>query len=173
MLPRFLLVGAVLLLLSAGCERPPGPTPVFLAPSAMRAERRAYDGAPPVIPHKPLGGACTSCHATEAREVPGVGVAVANPHRHTPGLSEASRCQQCHVFKTTDSVFVASTFQGLAQDLRPGERMYAGAPPVIPHAYFMREDCASCHTGASARPEFRCTHPERTNCLQCHARTAR
>lgn len=140
--------------------------------SALRAERRAYDGAPPVIPHPPLGGTCTNCHAEEARILPGVGIAPPNPHLHTPGLSVASRCQQCHVFKNADTVLVASTFQPLRQEHRRGDRLYPGAPPTVPHALFMREDCNACHDGPTARPEIRCSHPERLHCLQCHARTA-
>ena len=30
-------------------------------------------------------------------------------------------------------------------------------------------DCLARHAGPSARQEIRCTHPDRTNCLQCHA----
>ncbi|MBX7105162.1 MAG: nitrate reductase cytochrome c-type subunit [Gemmataceae bacterium] len=135
----------------------------------VRADRRAYDGAPPVIPHKPLGGACVTCHAAIARAVPGVGVAPPNPHLKTPGLSDMSRCQQCHVFQTDTTVFVASKFEPLMQQVVPGERLYPHAPPVIPHHLFMREDCAMCHSSTAGRPEIRCTHPERSNCLQCHA----
>jgi nitrate reductase cytochrome c-type subunit len=105
-----------------------------------------------------------------ALRVPGVGIAPPNPHLRTPGLSSASRCQQCHVFKNANDVLIASTFVPLTQELHKGERLYATAPPVIPHGYFMREDCAACHAGAAARPETLCTHPERLNCLQCHAR---
>ncbi len=140
--------------------------------SALRAERRAYDGAPPIIPHPPLGGTCTNCHAEQARILPGVGVAPPNPHLHTPGLSSVARCQQCHVFKNADTVFVASSFQPLRQEHRRGDRLYPGAPPTVPHALFMREDCNACHDGPTARPEIRCSHPERLHCLQCHAGTA-
>lgn len=139
--------------------------------SDLRAERRAFDGAPPVIPHPPLGGTCTQCHAEQARNLPGVGIAPPNPHLQTPGLSVAARCQQCHVFKTTDSVLVASTFQPLKQVHRRGTRLYPGAPPTVPHPLFMREDCNACHDGPTARPEIRCSHPERRHCLQCHARS--
>lgn len=135
-----------------------------------RAERRAYDGAPPVIPHPPLGGPCTNCHSTVARELPGVGVAPPNPHLRTLGMSETSRCQQCHVFRNSNDVFVKSNFEPLRQEPRRGERLYAAAPPVLPHGHFMREDCNACHSGLAARPEIRCSHPERTHCLQCHAR---
>ena len=48
------------------------------------------------------------------------------------------------------------------------ERLAAGSPPVMPHPVFMRESCAACHAGPSARAEIRCTHETRTNCRQCH-----
>jgi cytochrome c-type protein NapB len=167
-------LGAVLLLGAAGWGLSRWlPRPQRSAPGAFqkRAERRAYDGAPPVIPHPPLGGSCTTCHAAQAREVPGVGVAPPNPHRKTLGLSNQSRCQQCHVFQTTETDFAGSTFRGLPQTPRRGDRLYATAPPTLPHPVFMREDCRACHAGDSARTEIRYTHPERANCLQCHART--
>ncbi|MFO0811363.1 MAG: hypothetical protein U0746_22265 [Gemmataceae bacterium] len=136
---------------------------------AVRAERRAYDGAPPVIPHAPLGNPCITCHTTVAREVPGIGLAPPNPHLKTVGLSETSRCQQCHVFQTATTTFVASDFRPLRQSLVHGDRLYPHAPPVVPHHLFMREDCVSCHSGAAGRTEIRCSHPDRENCLQCHA----
>jgi hypothetical protein len=134
----------------------------------LRAARRAYDGAPPVIPHPALG-ACTNCHSTSARELPGVGIAPPNPHLHTPGLGAGARCEQCHVRPKTAEVFVASTFQGLRQAPRRGDRLFAHAPPVTPHHLFLREDCLACHAGPAAREEILCTHPERTRCQQCHA----
>jgi cytochrome c-type protein NapB len=135
----------------------------------VRAARRAYDGAPPVIPHQPLSGACTDCHTSAGRNLPGLGMAPANPHLHTEGLSASSRCQQCHVFRKSDDLFVETTFRGLAQWPRRGERLYAHAPPVIGHHVFLREDCNACHSGQAARREIVCSHPERARCLQCHA----
>jgi hypothetical protein len=154
-------------------SRPEGsPTAATRSPSATRAARRASHGAPPVIPHRPLGGTCTTCHAATAKDVPGIGVAPPNPHLRTPGMSDKSRCQQCHVFVETEELVVANEFQGLALALHRGERMYPHAPPVLPHRTFMREDCAACHAGPACRPEIRCSHPERTHCTQCHARAA-
>jgi len=153
-------------LLAAGCGGPPD-APVKTSALA-RAERRAYDGAPPVIPHVAFGSPCTQCHTAQGAEVPGVGFAPASPHRDTPGIGEVANCRQCHVFRRTDEIFVASSFEGLPQDLEPGDRLFAGAPPVIPHPVFLRENCLACHTGPAAREEIRCTHPERVNCRQCH-----
>ena len=90
------------------------------------------------------------------------------PHAATPGLSVFSNCRQCHVFRTTEKVFVESRFKGVLQDLRRGDRMYPGAPPRLPHGLFMRESCAVCHDGPAAREEIRCRHPERSACAQCH-----
>lgn len=138
------------------------------SPAATRAERRAYDGAPPTIPHRSFGVACTSCHNATGVEVPDVGFAPPSPHELTSGMSATSRCPQCHVYVTTTEVFQTSEFVGLAQNLRRGARLYPHAPPVIPHPVFMRENCAACHTGPAAREEIRCSHPERIRCRQCH-----
>lgn len=155
-----------------GCRRSEPPRLTQLTPTSVRAERPAYDGAPPVIPHGALGPSCAVCHAETARDVPGIGLAPPNPHLKTPGMSDAARCQQCHVFQSTKEVLIANNFRPLLRDRRRGERLYANAPPVIPHGLFMREDCAACHAGAASRPEVRCSHPERVHCLQCHARVS-
>jgi cytochrome c-type protein NapB len=146
----------------------PGRTDQYKTQARLRAERRAYDGAPPVIPHATFNMSCIACHTDQGMFVPNVGYAPATPHLETPGLSRASNCRQCHVFRDTEAVWVPSGFEGRPQDLRRGPRMYPHAPPVIPHAVFMREACAACHTGPAAREETRCTHPERLRCAQCH-----
>lgn len=143
------------------------------APHAVRAERRQYSGAPPVIPHTPLSGRCVTCHTTEGVYRPPLGYAPANPHTTTSGMSAESRCRQCHVYRQTESLFVESEFQQSALTTTAGTRAHATAPPTVPHPLAMRDDCAACHTGPAARPEIRCSHPERTRCVQCHvARSA-
>jgi len=136
--------------------------------AAVRAERRLYDGAPPVAPHRDFGMTCTECHNERGIEVPEVGYAPPSPHEITAGMSSMSRCRQCHVFRLTDSVFVASDFVGLRQDLRAGGRLHPLAPPTMPHKAFMRENCLACHSGLAAREEIRTPHPQRTRCRQCH-----
>ena len=145
----------------------PGLPGVVKSSAAVRALRRAYDGAPPVIPHDPFGLSCITCHNERGMAVEGTGFAPPSPHGELTGGS-LSRCQQCHVFATTEGVFVESGFTGLKQDLSPGERPHYLAPPVIPHQLLMRENCAACHTSPAAREEIRCTHPERVRCAQCH-----
>ena len=155
-----------------GCERRSldsdrGPA---LRPATLqvRAARRAYDGAPPVIPHEPFGFACSKCHHQQAELIPTVGIAPANPHLTDRRRGNFTNCTQCHVFSSTDDVFAANSFRGLPIDEKPTSRAYPGAPPVISHAIGMRSNCLACHAGPGARPEIVCSHPERSNCLQCH-----
>ncbi len=168
------------LLTLAACEDPhrarkvsvPGHEGALKTTATLRADRRAFDGAPPVIPHGELGAACTSCHTVRGMAVPELGFAPPLPHGETSGLSDASRCTQCHVFRREESLYVASSFAGLRQDLRRGERQHDVAPPVVPHPIFMRENCAACHAGPAAREEIRTSHPDRENCRQCHVSAA-
>lgn len=146
----------------------PGQEGAVKTAAVLRAERRAYDGAPPVIAHDDFGITCTECHNLEGMEVAGVGYAPPSPHQGTLGMSAVSRCRQCHVFALTEDTFAGNTFAGLRQDLRHGGRLNDLAPPTIPHKTFMRENCIACHTGPAAREEIRTSHPERPRCVQCH-----
>jgi len=146
----------------------PGRPGASKTPALVRAARRAYDGAPPVIPHAPFGAECVSCHSEQGLAVEGVGFAPPMPHADTAGLSATSRCTQCHVFRRTEALFRPSTFVGFEQDLRRGPRRHAFAPPRMPHPRFLRENCLACHSGPAAREEIRTDHPERVRCAQCH-----
>ena len=146
----------------------PGRDGAMKTSATQRAERRLYDGSPPVIAHENMGADCTECHTIEGMAVPGLGFAPPAPHEITQGLSATSRCEQCHVFKQTSGMFVANSFEGLAQNLRRGKRLNTLAPPVMPHKSFMRENCLACHSGPAAREEIRTPHPERLRCRQCH-----
>lgn len=136
-----------------------------------RASRRAYAGAPPVIPH-PVDAndvaSCYQCHG-EGRNIDGV-IASKISHQHY------TNCTQCHAQAATPGpgnipeLSIANTFTGLASPSR-GLRAYVGAPPQIPHATTMRENCTSCH-GVLGQKGLRSTHPWRANCLQCHAPSA-
>lgn len=156
------------LLVVAGCTPRADAPAAALAPSVIRAERRAYDGAPPVIPHRPFAAACLTCHASGAPAVPGHAFAPSSPHGQTPGMSAGASCVQCHVFRQTRDIAAANSFVGERPVARRSVRGLAGAPPPVPHALFLREDCLACHAGPAARPEIRCFHPEQVNCVQCH-----
>ena len=138
---------------------------------AARSARRAYDGAPPVVPH-PVDptSACLTCHEHGLRL--GAVVAPALPHR------AFTSCTQCHapaapaeLAGRARATLPPNGFEGLPAP-SGGERAWAGAPPVIPHSTWMREACMSCH-GPNGAAGLRTTHPWRQSCTQCHAARAR
>ncbi len=141
---------------------------------SARSERRAFDGAPPTVPHEidQLSSAsCLACHGADSD------VVIAG--RRPSALSHPyyTSCTQCHVpadglrrLTAEERLVVASAFEGLeAPGL--GTRAYPGAPPTMPHPVFMRQNCMSCH-GPTRPNAIRSSHPDRQNCLQCHAPNA-
>lgn len=136
-----------------------------------RARLRAYDGAPPRIPHavrQDSASECLACHADGLR-FRGL---LAPPASHALYTS----CTQCHVVAESpvpagelpaDPRAVGNSFVGLASP-QAGERAWSIAPPQIPHRVAMRERCDSCH-GVNGRDALRSTHPWRESCEQCHA----
>jgi nitrate reductase (cytochrome), electron transfer subunit len=134
-----------------------------LAALADRARNRAYDGAPPTIPHPVEARSAASCLACHGEGLK-VGDRVASKMSH-PLMTD---CTQCHVEQAP--VPVENGFAGVYR-AGPGDRASPGAPPTIPHHTWMRQDCTSCH-GLVTRPGTRTTHPWLTNCTQCHAPSA-
>ncbi|MHC4218584.1 MAG: nitrate reductase cytochrome c-type subunit [Planctomycetota bacterium] len=143
--------------------------PARIEALSIRSELRAFDGAPPVIPHEIEQIAstdCLRCHgdgpAADDKGAPKV-----------PHVFLAS-CTQCHVEQESEWFFevelAPSTFVG-----RPapegGVRAFTGAPPVMPHTTLMRSNCLSCHGPFGLAP-LRSSHPERQSCRQCHAAPA-
>lgn len=139
--------------------------------SQLRSSRRAYNGAPPIIPHgvqDTNDAACYACHA-QGMQIGG---------RRASAMSHAylANCTQCHAppapppFADVDNE-VATNFVGLPAPLR-GQRAFPGAPPSIPHSQWMRENCLACHGGPYGWPGMESTHPWRSNCTQCHAPSA-
>lgn len=136
---------------------------------ADRATRRAFDGAPPVMPHSAVFGegtkVCLDCHSEGMK----LGNRVAHPMSHPP----LSTCVQCHV-EASNRQFQpledpATSFVGM-ESAGAGPRWTAVAPPQIPHDVTMRTHCLSCH-GEFGYPGIRTEHPERANCVQCHVTT--
>ena len=134
---------------------------------ALRAERlarRAYDGAPPVIPHRvrAIGREnCLSCHDPGSRDND---QRVAAPRSH-PAWGD---CRQCHVEQRTDADFQANVFEPLWWP-SSGPRLFETSPPLVPHPVQNREQCETCHIGVRAHPALRAQHGHRPNCEQCHA----
>ncbi len=135
-----------------------------------RQERRAYDGAPPVVPHpidQTSAETCLQCH----QDALPVGDVVASAISHPVYAS----CTQCHVsakglgsrWNTSDfDLHTGNRFSGRHAAML-GERAYPDSPPTIPHAVHMRQNCLSCHGELGTSP-IRTTHPERQSCVQCH-----
>lgn len=136
----------------------------------QRAALRAYEGAPPVIPH-PIADlniqTCRACHAEGLR----AGDKVAKMVSHT----FLTNCTQCHVESAGPLLgsepAPPNSFAGLRPSGYGGTRAWAGAPPVMPHTTFMRTNCVSCH-GEHGYDGWRPDHLSRTNCVQCHAPAA-
>lgn len=127
---------------------------------------RAFEGAPPSIPHpvRPSGApSCRACHLH--------GLAVGPLRPGVPGHEGLVACEQCHLPAVTPlpgatEAVVPTTFVGLAPPPR-SVRSAATAPPDLPHPTFMRERCLACH-GPTGRAALQTPHPGRVDCLQCH-----
>lgn len=129
--------------------------------------RRAYPGAPPIIPHELLdkrgigGTSCTGCHAQGGYVALFKAYAPVTPH------PQWTNCVQCHVpvlektrFRETE--FIPASRPVILKAPLPG------GPPPVPHTLEYRSACQSCHAGPGAVKEIRTPHPERQNCRQCH-----
>lgn len=128
---------------------------------------RAFHGAPPSIPH-PVGSelqmgdkSCLKCHEN--------GGFVAKFNAYTPVVPhpEKVNCRQCHVAQNTTGLF-KETSAGSFPKPSIGNAEFNGSPPIIPHQIQLHENCLACHAGPAAPKEIRVTHPERSNCRQCH-----
>lgn len=142
-----------------------------LASGALRASRRAFNGAPPFVPHpveNTNDAACFACHSS--------GVTIAGLKASVMSHQFLGNCLQCHApmapapFQNVDAS-VDTSFVGLPAPPQ-GERAFKGAPPTIPHSRWMRENCSACHGGPHGWAGMESTHPWRTNCTQCHAPSA-
>lgn len=128
---------------------------------------RAFHGAPPTIPHPIVDEmnigdkSCLKCHEN--------GGYVSKFKAFTPVVPhpEKVNCRQCHVVQNTNGVFKAFNKVNYYK-AEVGNAAFVGAPPIIPHQIQLHENCLACHAGPSAPKEIRITHPERSNCRQCH-----
>jgi cytochrome c-type protein NapB len=130
--------------------------------------RRAYAGAPPVIPHEQLNGdtygpaPCLGCHRNGGFVPQFKAFAPITPHPDYPS------CNQCHVPANDRPAFRGSDFVA-AKPPAYDQRALPGAPPPVPHTLDLRNNCLACHGTPAAPKEIRTTHPERVNCRQCHS----
>ncbi len=136
-------------------------------------DRRAYLGAPPVIPHDVVGtqgDQCLYCHGqgaiyeknTKLMGKKGVQAKV-TPH------PEYINCVQCHVPRLGSKVFVENTFSGLfLSDSQPAGGTEEGVPPPMRHQLQNREPCEVCHLSKTAYSQNIPRHGERPGCPFCH-----
>jgi cytochrome c-type protein NapB len=128
--------------------------------------RRAYHGAPPVVPHEvdaetSRRQACNVCHEK------GGFVAKFNAYTPVTPHPEFSNCLQCHVEESDEEPF---RFAGWMSPRPPKIKRPAlpGGPPALPHPLMLHEKCLACHAGPAVPEKIRTSHPERIHCLQCH-----
>jgi cytochrome c-type protein NapB len=175
-------------LLSVGADdrRRPDAHPRTLATYRLL---RSYPGAPPRVPHGLTAtefrrNRCNTCHERGGYSQRFGAYAPVNPHPEWtscltchatndllvglpfPQPSGDDACRQCHGgtparFEETGLSWRAATFPAVRQT-RSGE------VPAIPHDLTLRGNCLTCHFGPGAVAEIRVSHPERTNCRQCH-----
>lgn len=132
--------------------------------------RRAYPGAPPVIPHPAEDESsensqnCLSCHRT--------GAYVSSFERFAPTCPhpEYASCRQCHVAVISTQKFRSTDWQKIPYPSINQEKILGGPPP-IPHHLRERENCVACHGSNSSIEAIRTSHPERVHCQQCHVAT--
>jgi len=132
----------------------------------LRRLNRAFNGAPPTVPHsidQMSSESCMLCHEQ--------GFKLSTLRASKMSHQFLSECTQCHVENNPThqpaSLFGETTFVGLPPP-KEGPRAYTGAPPQIPHTTWMRVECLSCH-GPNGAHGIRTTHPWRQDCQQCHA----
>jgi len=142
----------------------------------QRATSRAFDGAPPTVPH-PIdqrhAASCLACHGQPTV----IGATLVAQISHPT----YSQCLQCHAASGPGPGWTSparppalrlpdNDFTG-APAAAPIARAHPDAPPVIPHPLWMRENCMSCH-GAGGSSAIKPDHGGRQSCLQCHATQA-
>jgi cytochrome c-type protein NapB len=117
---------------------------------------RRFEAYVPVTPH-PERTACLQCHVPDDRVV---GSAGARPN---------ARCHLCHGSGGPPQPFDQALLKHAIlawPALSP--KLLDGSPPPISHTVEDRGNCLPCHAGPSAVAEIRTSHPEWTDCRQCH-----
>jgi nitrate reductase (cytochrome), electron transfer subunit len=151
---------------------------------------RAYPGAPPRVPHGLTGDeflatGCNACHERGGFATRFASYAPMTPHaepgdclqchavedalvgRILPVGVPDAECHQCHLPGERTAEFIPLDWRAAAWPERERTRP-DGPPPAIPHELDMRGNCLACHMGPAAVEEIRTSHPERSDCRQCH-----
>jgi len=144
-----------------------------------RSILRAYDGAPPQVPHSTTQTAyskCLICHekgfTLKDEQSEGINDRVVGPIVPHPNWVN---CVQCHVPQNTEKKFVKSTFEPYRitrikpkpdPSVDPAEN--SGPPPQMPHAMQNRENCKVCHASSTGSLAIKSPHGDRDGCQYCH-----
>lgn len=124
-----------------------------------RKKLRAYDGAPPRIPHPVQPNiayiSCNNCHHVGSHHGPN------NLHK------DQENCYQCHVPITTDSLFKRNEYVGYF-NYEKQDRAQPLGPPYIPHRVQDRQKCHICHTADGSQEALKPRHGHLENCTGCH-----
>ena len=131
---------------------------------AERAARRAYYGAPPIIPHEiPVEDVgpkvCLSCHLRGGYVAKWDAFAPLTPH------PDWQSCWQCHVPRSGAKPFRGNDFAPLTPPELPTSAL-PGAPPPIPHEVQRRTNCTACHNSHASPDPLKSDHTERQHCRQ-------
>jgi cytochrome c-type protein NapB len=173
---------------------PEGPRDRRAHPRTLKTFRylRPYPGAPPRIPHgltqeEFRSGTCNTCHERGGYSSRFAAYVPVTPHPDLglclqchvgdgglTGISGAStdpnaRCRQCHGASGPPraDANVGLDWRTTAwPNLQP--RAPDRSPPAIPHDLQLRGNCLTCHAGPAAVAEIRTSHPEWSDCRQCH-----
>lgn len=141
------------------------------APSVRTMEtyysRRAFPGAPPMIPHAVEATMVTDFESCLGCHEKGGFAQVFNAYAPVTPHPEFTNCRQCHLPQNVQTLFVNSDWQ-FPTPPKLGQSALAGSPPPIPHTLQLRENCSACHSGPAVAPAIRTSHPERIYCRQCH-----
>ncbi|MDH4200056.1 MAG: nitrate reductase cytochrome c-type subunit [Spirochaetia bacterium] len=140
----------------------------------QRAKSRAYEGAPPVIPHfitKSGTRYCLSCH--------GKGIVFEREARVMNQKNALSKitphptwvnCLQCHVIQNDVRLFHKNKFKTfrLAHPEKIAKTGEEVAPPLRPHQEENRENCVVCHLSKTADSSIIPKHGMMEGCEACH-----
>jgi len=131
---------------------------------AVYYNRRASEGAPPVMPHQNFdpedmdGRSCLGCHRDGGYVTSLKAFAPITPH------PDMGACSSCHVPQTEQK---SSNFAAAPHPVLKGDSV-KDTPPNIPHSLEMRSNCLACHASSATPAAIRCTHPDRGECTMCH-----
>jgi len=143
----------------------------------MREKReslRAYEGAPPVIPHsinRTTSDYCLVCHEKGVIfEAEAVVMNQKNAQAKITPHPQWVNCIQCHGLRIDDSKFRKNKFMPYRITSTPFTKTKdnEGTPPAMPHMLQNHDNCIVCHLSKTAYATIIPEHGETEGCPLCH-----